>query len=372
MPWSLLTCHVLALSWKEPAQNPFWMLLTAFAIAAVIVWFAGTYLSRYADAIAERTGMGQAFVGVLLLGGATSLPEIATTATAATVGNAALAGNNLLGGIAMQLAVLAAVDALAMRGHALTFFTPKPALLMQGVMLVLMTSAAAAAVSAGDRYTFAGVGAWSVGLAGLYLLALWAMRGYEGNPRWEPTQPAGESEIGEPPMHDAKEERQQRFADRSTAWIWVAFGLVSLAVLIGGFVVAMTGDALAVKTGIGSSLVGATLVALATSLPEVSTTWTAVRMGAYAMAVANILGTNSLEVALFFVADVFYRDGSIFNQLDARATFLAGLGGVVTCVFLWGLLERRDRTILGMGVDSALVLVLYFGGLVVFYFVQGG
>jgi cation:H+ antiporter len=228
-----------------------WVSLSIFVIAAGGVWLLGALLTTLADVLAERTGMGRAFAGVLLLGGATSLPEIATTATAAAAGNAVLAGHNLLGGVAMQIAVLAGVDAVALRHRALTFVTPRPVLLMQGVLLILLLA-----------------------------------------------------------------------------------------------------------------------VALATSLPEVSTTYAAVRFGAYGMAVANILGTNSLEVALFFVADLFYRDGLIFAVLNRSALFLGALGIVVTCLYLWGLLERRDKTVLGMGIDSAAVLVLYVGGMIIFSFIR--
>jgi cation:H+ antiporter len=88
------------------------------------------------------------------------------------------------------------------------------------------------------------------------------------------------------------------------------------------------------------------------------------------MAVANILGTNCLEVALFLPADLFYRAGPILAAADRFALFAAALGIVVTCVFLCGLLERRDRTVLGMGVDSAAVLVIYAVGFGTLYYLR--
>ncbi|WP_425487071.1 hypothetical protein [Microvirga makkahensis] len=65
-------------------------------MAAACVWWAGTRLTGYLDAIADRTGIGQAFAGMLLLGGITSLPEIAAASTSSWTGNASLAINNLL------------------------------------------------------------------------------------------------------------------------------------------------------------------------------------------------------------------------------------------------------------------------------------
>lgn len=113
-----------------------WTNLFIFMGGAGLIWLAGFRLSVYGDAIAERKKWGQAFVGALLLGVATSLPEVVTTITAASIGNGVLAVNNLMGGIATQIAVLALIDMLFVQG-ALTFFSPKPVLLMSGVLLVL-------------------------------------------------------------------------------------------------------------------------------------------------------------------------------------------------------------------------------------------
>ncbi|GAA4467964.1 hypothetical protein [Novipirellula rosea] len=103
--------------------------LLIFAFGAVLVWIAGTKLSNYVDLFADRTGLGKAFAGALLLGGATSLPELATTLTASYSGSAELAGTNLLGGVMMQIAVLALIDAFVLRGRPLTLFSPNSSLL---------------------------------------------------------------------------------------------------------------------------------------------------------------------------------------------------------------------------------------------------
>lgn len=338
--------------------------LIAFAAAAAVVWFAGTKLSGYVDEFADRTGMGKAFAGVLLLGTATSLPELATTITASYSGAAKMAGTNLLGGVVMQIAVLAAIDAFVLRGKPLTLFSPKPSLLMIGVMLILLSALAAAAVAAGEIVSVMGIGLWPLLLAAAYVASLWVIYRYEGNPRWEP-----KGDVAEPPesAKDLKDVFHEKFSSISTGRIVAMFLLASIGVLAGGFVVAQTGEAIAAQTGIGQNFIGATLVALATSLPEVSTTYSAVRFGAYSMAAANILGTNSLELALFLPAEVVYRGGPIFDALDPSSAFLSALGIMVTALYLWGILERKDRTVLGMGVDSLLVLIVYFAGLALYY-----
>ncbi|KAA5542617.1 sodium:calcium antiporter [Roseiconus nitratireducens] len=335
-----------------------------FTLGALGVWLAGTKLSRYVDLFAERTGLGQAFAGALILGGATSLPELATTLTASYSGAAKLAGTNLLGGVAMQIAVLGLIDAFVLRGKPLTLFSPQPSLLMVGVMLIVMVAFASAAVASGEIFSIGSVGFWPLFLLVAYVSSLAVIYRYEGNPRWEP-----KGDVAQPPesARDLKDAHQANFSQTSTTRIVTYFLLASTVVLIGGFFVARTGEAIAEQTGTGQNFVGATLVALATSLPELSTTYSAVRFGAYSMAAANILGTNSLEIALFLPAELAYREGPIFDALDPSASFLASLGIILTSLYLWGILERRDRTVAGMGVDSFAVLFIYVAGLAIYY-----
>ena len=339
--------------------------LLVLAAGSVVVWLAGTKLSVYAEAIAVRTGLGRAFVGALLLGGATSLPELATTLTASSLGNAALAVGNLFGGLPMQIAILAVIDFAVVRG-ALTFFSPSPVLLLGGVLLVLQTGLALAMIAAGELLWLGHVGLWPLVLFAVYVISLVFMQRFESRESWIPAELP---EVLEPVRGEA--DGDEASAERGSARRLAAlFALHSLLVLAGGWAVSYSADAFALQTGIGSGFVGATLVSLATSLPELSTTIGAVRVGAYTMAIANIFGTNSLRVALLLPADLAYRQGRIIDSVDQAAVFLGALGIVVTCLYLWGLLERRNRTVLRMGVDSALVLLVYAGGLVVLYLIS--
>ncbi|MEZ6090325.1 MAG: hypothetical protein R3C05_20325 [Pirellulaceae bacterium] len=205
---------------------------------------------------------------------------------------------------------------------------------------------------------------WPIILSLAFLGSMWVIYRYEGEPRWEPR-----GDIAQPPesARDLKDAHHESFSSVSTRRLIGFFAIACLVVLTGGFIVAKTGEVIAEQSGIGQSFVGATLVALATSLPELSTTYSAVRFGAYSMAAANILGTNSLEVALFLPAEIAYREGPIFDAMQPSSSMLASLGIVVTALYLWGILERRDRTIFGMGFDSFAVLVVYALGLTLFY-----
>lgn len=347
----------------EAVADSLWLNAVLFTVAAAGVWASGARLSAQVDVLADRWELGAAFAGALLLGGATSLPELATTLSAAASGAAQLAGGNLLGGVVVQVAVLAAADAVLLRRRALTFFAPTSAVLVQGVFLVVMAAMAVAAITSGELVVVAGVGLWPIVLAVVYVFGLHVVRATEQEPRWQPVD-RGEDRAEQ--AQELRTEIRERYGSLSDSAVGLRFGAAALGVLVSGFVLARTGESLAATTGLGQTFVGATAVSIATSLPEISTTTSAIRIGAYSMAAANILGTNALEIALFLPADLVHRDGSIIEAMEPSAAFLGALGVIVTAIYLWGILERRDRTVWGMGWDSFAVLIVTVVGLGVF------
>lgn len=347
---------------------PLWINVAIFAVAAALVWIAGTRLAHYADAIGRRTKLTHAFLGMILLGVATSLPEIATTVTAASLGSAALVTGNLFGGVALQTAVLPIVDLIGVKGP-LAYFTPQPVLLLQGVMLLLLLALALAGASAGEPLSLFGVGLTPVLLAGGYVLLVRMSRGGDYLPQWRAVNEPEEQRTPSATSDGRAPDAELKALSNRRLYLYAAGS--GLVILCAGWALAQTGDALAEQTNLGASFVGVALVAASTSLPELSTTLAAVRRGNHEMAVTNIFGTNCLEVALFFLADLVYREGPILAAADRSALFAATLAMVVTCLYLMALLERRDRTIVGMGIGSLAVLVVYVMGLVGLYSLRG-
>lgn len=333
---------------------PLWANLLAFTAAAAGVWLAGTRLAAYADAIATRTGLGHAFIGALLLGGITSLPEAATTTTAAAIGNAGIAVNNLIGGVAMQVAVLALADLVA-RGPAITARVDESSVLLQMSLFVVLLALAAAGALTGDRLVF-GIGLWSLGIAAAAVAAFLLIRRHPPE-TWEPVRPSRttgkaaetvEAGLGTPEL-----------AARTAG--------AGLGILIAGVGVALSADALAVQTGLGSDFVGAVFVALSTSLPEISTTIGAVGLGAYTLAFSNVFGANILDIGLLAVADLVYPGGPLLEVAGRFTAVTALLGIVLTGAYAVGLLRREKGVVLGMGRDSLVVVALYAAGLVLLY-----
>lgn len=349
----------------DPQNLPLPALIAMFLAAAVVVWLAGARASYLADDISDRTVLGKAFAGYVLLAIATNAPEIGTTVTAALSGDAALATNNMFGGILFQTFILVIIDVAMIRG-ALTYFATKPALPMQGIILTLLLALLLVPVVSGYYLPIAGVSAFSFVLAAVYLYGAYLSQRYETEARWEPTPvPASEERL------DAVSFEGVDVAKRYDQWtlrrVSLGFALAVGVIFVAGVVLARTGQGIAIKTGLGSSFVGATLVASSTSLPELSTTITAIRIGNLPMAIANIFGSNGGMLVTLLIADVFYRQGPIVAASDASAHFNVAMGIVLTGVYLIGLMQRSHRSVLRMGYDSLIVAILYVASLVVLY-----
>ena len=93
------------------------ILIGIFAVAAIVIVGCGIRMTGVADRIADTTGLGEALVGGLILGAATSLSGTVVSVTAALDGRASLAFSNGIGGIAAQTAFLAFADLIYRRAN---------------------------------------------------------------------------------------------------------------------------------------------------------------------------------------------------------------------------------------------------------------
>lgn len=328
------------------------VLFAILASAGAIVWYAGSRLTGLVDEIAKRTGIGQAFAGMLLLGGITSLPELATASTASLAGNPLLSINDLLGTSSINILLLVVCDMVYGKGP-LTHRTYKPAPLMQGVLGMMLMAGVAIAISIGDTaIPLLGAGVLSLLLAVACFQSLRISSRFENSNTWQAMNPP-ESE----PANDAGRAY-------SNLALGALTGLAGLAILLGGATLALTGGAIAEKSGLGASIVGFALVGFCTSLPELSSIIAALKMHRYQLAIGDIFGTNLFNIQIIFVADLFYRGGPALDSAGTFEVAAACLSVIMTGIFVVGMLERRDKTIWRMGVDSAFALIVFIGGFV--------
>jgi cation:H+ antiporter len=169
------------------------------------------------------------------------------------------------------------------------------------------------------------------------------------------------------PTDDQREKNDTKQDSRSLGKLIALTSVAGLAILVAGFLLARTGEALAEQTGLGASFFGAVILGFATSTPEISTVLEAVKLKRYTMAISDVLGTNLFNVLIVFVVDAMYRGGPVLVEAGPFAATAALLALVLTAIYLVGMLERRDRAVLRMGYDTVAVLLVYIAGLFALY-----
>ena len=335
-----------------------WLLLV-FAVAAGAIWVAGVALSDQTDVLATRLHLGAALGGTVLLAVATNLPEIAITVSAATRGDLGVATGNLLGGIAIQTVVLVALDAVGTRGgRPLMHRAASLTLVLEGAVVVAVLGVVIAASQLpGDlivaRVAPGGLLIAIIWVAGLLLLG----RAGRGLP-WHEQGEAPDNQ--QPPRGHSRAQKEKTATSKgtSTARAAAVFAAAALVTLVAGVVLERSGDAIAEDIGLSGVLFGATVLAAATSLPELSTGLTSVRNGDYQLAVSDIFGGNAFLPVLFLLATVVSGQ-AVLPQAAASDIYLTAVGILLTVVYMVGLVFRPTRRVLGMGVDSLVVLMLY-------------
>jgi cation:H+ antiporter len=333
------------------------VLVVIFLASAAVIWVAGIELSSTTDALDAHFGLGSALGGLIILSVATNLPEIVITVTAAMSGKLDLAVGNLLGGIAIQTLVLVILDAGVGPRTTLTYIAASLLLVIEGVVVVAVTVAAIMTAQLPASANVAGVSPGSVGVVALWVGGLVLIARSRERLPWR-----AEAIGARPGSQPMERPMPARHKERPFREILLIFGGAAVATLAAGVLIEESGSALAGRIGLQGAVFGATFLAAATALPEVSTGLQAVRQGDYQLAISDIFGGNAFLPTLFLVADVL-AGTPVLPQAKATDLWIAGLGVVLTGVYLIGLVLRPQRVRARLGPDSWTAVALYALGI---------
>ena len=326
------------------ASTP-WPLLPSvgvLAAMAVVIVIAGVRLTGIADTLAERTGLGDAVGGALLLGAVTSLPGNVTVLTGALEGDPGFALANPIGGIALQTVWLAIADLLYRRVN-LEHAAASLQNVLQSVLLIAMLAVPVVAYATpGLRLGW--IHPMTLLIPVLYAYGLTLLRRMQREPLWQPVHTDQTADgDGDPAEEDGDSTDRD---ERSTARLWGLLAVMGLVTGVAGWLVGRAGLSVIAEAGLDSGVVGFTLTTAISSMPELVVLLTAVRMGQLTLGVGNIVGGNVYDILMISVADIGYLEGPIYR--DAGPTSLVLLGGtlIMTAVLAAGLL-MRDRKWIG-------------------------
>lgn len=314
-------------------------------LCLAVIGYAGYFLSRYGDIIAEKSGISASWLGLILLSTATSLPELVTGISAVTFADAPdIAVGDVLGSTVFNLAILVLLDALyrretlysrAAEGHILSASL--------GTLLIAFAGFSLLLDHAGMSPVLGHVGLYSPFIVLVYIVAMRAIYSYERRTLSEYTGVSAE-----------------RYPDVTLRSAVKGYAVAALAVVMAGSWLPYVAKDISDLMGWGQSFVGTLLVAAVTSAPEAAVTISALRIGALDMAIANLLGSNLFDIVILSVDDLFYTNGSLLAHVDAGHALTAFTAVMMSALAAVGLTFRpQGRVVLGLTWVSLGLFILY-------------
>lgn len=311
-----------------------------FILCSSAIIFAGIRLASFGDAIGRRTGIGRGWIGLLFLATITSIPELTTTITGATINVPNIAIGDALGSNLFNIVIIAIIDILLLSQGPL-LRKVKPYHVASGGFAIVLTVLAIAGIEIFPDAAVFGISPVSFAILLLYVFAIFLLF------RVEKREAVSESET-----------RATMSFSRAAA----GFVLSAAVIIVAGIFLIHASKNIAIATSLSASFMGAILIAIVTSLPELATSIGALRIGEYDMIVGNLFGSNMFNILTIFFADVAFRRGSIFSGLGAGASdqlITASLGIGLTSIAVIAIAYRSNRRILGMGADAFFILAAY-------------
>jgi len=332
------------------------LLWSELFVAALIILLASNFLTKSADVIALKTGLGRSFVGVVMLATATSLPEMGTgISSVSIVGTPDLAMGAAFGSNLFNLLIIAILDIFWRNGSILSSINGSSitvCIFSIGIIIV-------AAIAIGFHQLTSVLSNWylspfSIILAILFLWAIYKLY------------------IANRNVHVSEDQNgldNNNYAEYSVRKAFTVYLTAATVVVVTAIWLAQIGDDLATAMEWKASFVGTQFLALITSLPELATSFAALRLNAPELAITNLLGSNLFNMTfVLLIDDIAYTKGVVWAGISSIHAITAIIAIAMTFVVLFSLMTQPRRRISKyLTYETCLLTLLYiFGSFIIF------
>jgi cation:H+ antiporter len=346
---------------RSPRMAVALLIWVQFLVCVALIGVAGTALSRYGDVIADKTGLGGTWIGLVLLATVTSLPELITGVSSVTLADTPdIAVGDVLGSCVFNLFILTMLDLLqredsvytrAAQGHILSAGF--------GVMLIGVVGLNLLLAANGMTPSVGHVGLYTPVILIIYAVAMRTLF------RYEAAQRAAFAA-------EAAERTEERYPGITLGQAILRYLAAAAVVVAAGTALPFVGERMAQLMGWHQSFVGTLFVAAATSVPEVVVTVAALRIGALDMAVSNVLGSNLFDIVIIAVDDLLFTRGPILQHVAPLHAVSALSAMIMSGIVVVGIFYRpRTRLFRAVGWASLLLFTMYIFNSVFLYLASG-
>jgi len=326
------------------------LLLLQFAVLAAVILLAGIRVSHYGDAIAEKSGLGRTWIGVVLLASVTSVPELATGISAVTtIGAPDIAAGDVLGSCMFNLLIIALMDFAGGRQPVSTRAHPGQ-VVAAGFGALMLSIVALSMLSSAWLPSLGWVSLSTPLILVVYILAMRTVFKYE------------RTRIAADPLEVTDE-----YPGLTLRKAIQRFTLFAVVIVAAASFLPHVGAGIAEATGLGQTFIGSLLIAFSTSLPEIVVTLAAVRMGAIDLAYGNVLGSNLFNLAILGIDDLFLMQGPLFQLISPAHGVAALVAIAMTAIVIVALTIRSEQRYFLVAWESIVLVALYLTGAALLY-----
>lgn len=331
------------------------LLWISFIICTSVIVYSGTRLSKYGDIIAEKTGLGRTWIGVVLMASVTSLPELITGISSVTIADVPdIAVGDVLGSCVFNILIISFLDAIhhpmpisakAHHGHVLS-----------AGFGILLLSIAAIGLFLNDRITPLGwIGPYTIFFMVIYLIAMRLVYFYE------------KRQISALMKEIAIEIKYEKVSGKTAI---ANYTINAIFVIIAAIFLPYIGKGIADTTGLGQTFVGNIFIAISTSLPEVVVSMAAVKIGAVDLAIGNLFGSNIFNIFILSLDDIFFTKGPLLYYASKNHIVSALSAIVMTTIAIIGLTYRTEKKSLFLAWDSLSIFLMYVINMMLLYMLR--
>lgn len=333
------------------------LLWLKFLIFSFIIVLCGTNLSKYGDVLAEKTGLGRAWMGLVLMATVTSLPELITGISSVTIADTPnIALGDIMGSCVFNIFIIAILDAL--NGQKPIFSKAEHGHILSAGFGIILISTASVSILA-SQYMPA---VWHIGLYTPVIILVYAI-GIRSVFLFEKKT-----------ISKFMEETSQtvQYSHITTKEAAVKYALNAVIVIGAAAYLPFIGDRLAEATGLGRSFIGAIFIAMTTSLPELAVSISALKIGAVDMAIANLFGSNMFNIFILAIDDIFYTKGAILSDISINHSAAGFMAVIMTGIAIVGIAYRLKKKIfLRFGWDTTAILAAFIVNIILLYLMRG-
>jgi len=328
------------------------VLWLGFLLCTGVIVYSGAKLSKYGDIIAEKTGLGRAWIGLVLMASVTSLPELVTGISSVTfAGVPDIAVGDVLGSCVFNMLIIAVLDALyrimpiSSKAHQGNILSAAFGILLLGMVTI--------SIFLGRTVPPLGwIGPYSLMFILIYLIAVRLIYLYE------------KRQIATFLKEKAFELKYNHIQTKTAVMNYI---LNAFIVVIAATFLPKIGEGIAATTGLGQTFVGNIFIAFSTSLPEVVVSISAVRMDAIDLAIGNLFGSNIFNIFILAIDDLFFTAGPILSFANQNHIIPALSAIMMTGIAIIGLTYRSTKKPLLLAWDSIGIVIIYIINMMLLY-----